>query len=61
MDYSKITNVVVANIDHRDAPDYVDAFIESADYDGIEMTDEQLDELNQDGDFVYEQVMRNIY
>lgn len=61
MDYSKISNVVVANIDHSDAPDYVDAFIESADYDGDPMTDEQLEELNQDGDFVYEQVMKQIY
>jgi len=53
LDYSKISDVEIDGIDHRDAPDYVDAFISSASYDGRPMTDEELDELNSDSDFVY--------
>ena len=42
IDYSKISNVQVEGIDHRDAPDYCDAFISSADYDGHPMDDDML-------------------
>ena len=61
MDTSKITNVMIDGIDHSDYPDYCDAFIESADYDGKPMTEEQLDEINEDSDFVYDKVMEEIY
>ena len=44
LDYSKIEDVYVAGINYRDAPDFCDAYIESAWYDGREMTDEELDE-----------------
>lgn len=57
----KITNVVIEGIDHRDAPDYVDAFIASADIDGKPATDVQLEELNKDYDLVYRLVMEAIY
>ncbi len=59
IDYSKITNVVVEGIDTKDAPDFCDAYISSADYDGEEMSDEMLEEL--DDDFIYEQVMSELY
>ena len=61
MDYSKIDNVKIEDIDHKDAPDFVDAFISSADYDGVEMTDEQLDEINEDSEYVYGQVLSYLY
>lgn len=61
MDYSKITNVRVDGIDAKDYPDFCDAYISSADYDGIPMTDEQLEELNQDGEYVYDKVMDHLY
>lgn len=54
MDYSKIENVILDGIDTKDYPDFCDAYIVSASYDGEEMTDEQLEELNEDGDFIYE-------
>jgi hypothetical protein len=60
-DYSKISGVVVEGIDTNDAPDFVDAYIADADYDGEPMTDEQLEELNYDGDFVYSAVERHLY
>lgn len=61
MDYSKITNVSLDGINTRDYPDFSDAYIESADYDGEPMTDEQLDELNEDYDFVYQKVLNHIF
>lgn len=60
-DYSKITNIVFDGVDHSDYPDYCDAYIQSADYDGKEMTGEQLDELNEDRDFVYETLLYQIF
>ena len=56
-----ITNVVVAGIDMADAPDFVDAYIASADLDGVPMTDEQLDALSEDYDFVYGELMKQLY
>ena len=61
MDYSKIDNIQIEDIVTEDYPDFTDAFIASADYDGRSMTEEELDELNEDGDFVYEQVIKFLY
>ena len=57
MDYKKIDNIEIDGIDTKDYPDFCDAYISSADYDGVPMTDEQLDELNEDGDYVYGHIM----
>jgi len=57
MDYKKIDNIEVDGIDTKDYPDFCDAYISSADYDGVPMTDKQLDELNEDGDYVYGHIM----
>jgi len=61
MDYKLIDNIEVGGIDYTDAFDFCDAFIENADYDGKPMTDEQLDELNEDRDFVYECVQNHLF
>jgi len=61
MDYRKIDNIEFDGIDHEDYPDYSDAFISSADYDGREMTEEELNELNENRDFVYNTLMDRIY
>ena len=61
MDYSKIINIKVDGIDFNDYPDFCDAFIASADYDGKPMTDEQLDEINEDTEFVYECVQNYLF
>ena len=60
-DYSKIDGIEVEGINEKDAPDYCDAFIASADYDGREMTEEELEQLNEDNDFVYDSVMNWLY
>ena len=56
MDYKKITNVVLDGIDLEDYPDFCDAYIVSADYDGEPMTEDQIDKLNEDSDFVYTKI-----
>ena len=61
MDYQKIDNIEIEGIDTKDYPDFTDAFISSADYDGQPMTDEQLDEINEDHSFVYECVMKHLF
>lgn len=61
LNYSKIEDIQLANVNTRDYPDFCDAFIESATYDGREMTETELDELNKDGDFVYEQVLEYLF
>jgi hypothetical protein len=61
MDYKQIDNIEMDGIDTADYPDFCDAHIVSADYKGVAMTDAQLDELNEDGDFVYECVEKELY
>jgi hypothetical protein len=61
LDYSKITNVFVGGIDTKDYPDFCDAYIESADYDDREMTDEELEILNEDSGFVSDHVYSQLF
>lgn len=61
MDYTKITNIDFADVFHQDSPDYSDAYIRSADYDNTSMTDDQLEEINNDRDFVYCKLIEIIY
>lgn len=58
----KIVNIEIDGIDYNDSPDFVDAFIASANYeDGTELTEEDLEVLNEDRSFVYECVINRIY
>ena len=61
LDYSKIEDVEVEGIDFNDAPDFCDAFISRATYDGREMTEDELEALNENSDYVYAQVMKRLY
>lgn len=61
MDYKLITNIKVEGIDYSDYPDFCDAYIASADYDGVPMSEDQLEELNENGQFVYDAVINHIY
>ena len=62
IDFKLITNVSVDGIDTSDYPDFCDAFIESAEYNGKEMTEEMLDEINSDHlDFVSECVYDQLF
>jgi len=57
LEYKKINDIQFAGIDHKDSPDYCDAHIVSAEYDGKEMTEETLEQLNDDSDLVYSLLM----
>lgn len=61
LDYSLIDNIEFDGIDHQDYPDYCDAYIVYAEYDGREMTDEELELINDDASFVYESLMSYLY
>jgi hypothetical protein len=61
LDYSKIDNIEFDGIDYDDYPDFCDAYISNADYDGVEMTEEQLELINDDRDFVYEALMKHLF
>jgi len=57
----KIDNLKFEDIDMRDYPDFCDAFIVSADMNSIEMTEEELDDLNMNySDWVHEKVFEHI-
>jgi len=53
--FNKISNVVVLDVDRKDYPDFCDAYIDSCDIDGVPATEDQLDLINADGSFVHEQ------
>lgn len=61
LDYSKISNVSVGGVDMADYPDFCDAYIESADYGDREMTDEELDILNEDREFISINAHESLY
>lgn len=61
MDITKINNIEFDGIDYKDAPDFCDAFIISADYNGKEMTNEQLSNINENSDFVHEQLYNYLF
>ncbi len=61
MDKTKISNIKIDGVCHLDHPEYSDAYIESADYDGEPMTEEQLESINEDSEFVYEAVLNHLY
>jgi hypothetical protein len=61
LNYDLIDNIEFDGIDHNDYPDYCDAYIISADHDGREMTEDEIEELNDDSGFVYDKLMNFLY
>mgnify|MGYP003634080407 FL=1 len=60
MDYKKIDNIEIDGIDTKDYPDFSNAFIISADYDGKPMNDAQIEQINNDGQFQYECIIKSL-
>ena len=61
IDTTKLDEIELDGIDTKDCPDFCDAFIWRATWkEGPELTEEELDELNTDYDFVWEQVMEHL-
>jgi hypothetical protein len=54
MKFELIDNIEFGGIVWEDAQDFSDMYVVSADYDGLPMDGDQLDELNRDSQMVYE-------
>jgi hypothetical protein len=64
LDYCKVDfkSLKVDGIDTKDYPDFCDAYICDGYYlDGTPLSDDDLDELSQDGHLVYELVYNKLY
>lgn len=61
LDYSKIDDIQVDGVDTSDYPDFCDAYICYASYDGRDMTEDELEELNDDRDFVYDETIKTVF
>jgi hypothetical protein len=61
IDYTKIESVEVEGIDTRDYPDFCDAYISYAEINGREATEEELQELSDDSQLVYELVWERLF
>lgn len=61
LDKTKITDVEIDGLDPNDAPDYCDAYVDSALYEYEEgkfreLTNDELYELSMDGEFMFEHI-----
>ena len=62
IDLKKVEVLEIDGINHYDYPDYCDAYISEANYNGKPMSNKMLDEINDNHpDFVYEQTWEFIY
>ena len=61
LDTSKLEAVEVDGIDMKDYPDFCDAYIDYAEIDGVELTDDQYEEVNEDSQLVYDYVMAKLF
>ncbi len=58
---AEIEDIIIDGLDTRDYPDFCDAFITEARLEGRMATDEELDQMNDDGQFRYDMVMESVY
>lgn len=61
LNYDLIDNIEVDGIDTNDYPDFCDAFIVSADYDGQPMSEAQIEELNENSSFIHDCVYNQLF
>ena len=61
MNLSKVSNIEFDGIHWDDYPDFSDAYISKADYDGIDMTEQEIEELNEHRDFVHSQLWEHLF
>ena len=61
MKYKEITSIELEGINPNDYPDFCDAYIVRAMYKGREMTEYELEEINEDSDFVHQCVFDYLY
>jgi hypothetical protein len=58
-----VVNLDFDDVDHRDAPDYSDAYVSYAEWadNGEPLTEEELDELNEYHEWVHDRLMDDMY
>lgn len=56
-DLKDLTSVEIEGIDPTDHPEYGDAFVANAVWFGRELTDDELEIVNDDSDFVYKHTL----
>ena len=61
LDYEKLADLEIDGLNSWDHPDYCDAFIATGLYEGRDLTDDELDQLNEDAELVAELVNKRIY
>ena len=61
IDFSKVVVEDIEGIDTSDYPDFCDAYISEASIDGEPVTNEQLEEINENSQFVYDAVIRWVF
>ena len=61
LDTRKLENVVMADVQMFDFPDFVDAYVEYAEINGFELTDAQYDEVNENYEFLQESAYESLY
>jgi len=59
--YEGIYDIEFDSIDYNDYPDFCDTFICSAYVNGRKLTDDELDELNNDREFVYNALQNYLF
>lgn len=62
IDLALIDNIEFDDVDMNDYPDFTDAYIVSADYNGVPMTDDELADLNDNNrGFVYQKLIDKLF
>ena len=62
MKLDKVTNLEVEGIDTADYPDFCDAFVTYGEIDGRELTEKELDYINDNcPDLVYDAVLNQLF
>ena len=61
IDFTKVDVQYIGDLDMKDYPDFCDAYIEEALVDGEPATEEQLDAINDNADFVYEEIQNYLF
>jgi len=61
IDFRKVEVIDVDSVHDWDYPDYCDAYISEANYNGKPVTDEQLDEINDNDQFRYEAIWEYLH
>lgn len=57
----RITLVKLACVDHSDAPNYCDAYVEDCHVDGRKATEAELEAISSDADLTFSLVQENVW